>query len=140
MKNLVIQNVKITATSNKQSAEFVSQNPKKTVYIEVDKDTEKALNDFGVPTYTSEDEQDFLCIKIVDEVGIYYGATNEKIKMDTSLNAPNFKTRDGVTVAMNIVKGEKAGNKFTRISSILLKESSDIENIKEENPFADMFN
>lgn len=139
MENIVIKNVKITATSNKQSKEFVSNNPKKTVYIDVDKETEKALNEFGVPTYTSENGEDFLCVKIVDEVGIYYGATNEKIKMDTSLNAPNFKTRDGISVAMNIVKGEKAGNTFTRISSILLRESSDIENIQEENPFADMF-
>lgn len=136
MENLVIRG-KISTTSNKQSKEFKSESPKKTAYLEVDEKNSKLLEKFGVPKYTSKDGEDFHCVKTVDEVKIHFSKSeNEPVPFPSTLDDPNYQTKDGVTIGMNIIKGNKAGNDFYRLQAVLLNDINDIEEIMGENPFS----
>lgn len=136
MENKVIYG-KISTTSNKQSDQYKAETPQKTAYLELDEKNAKILEDFGLQKYTSQDGDDFYCIKIVTELKMYLDTNTKKgIPMKSDIDSPNFKTKDGVTIGMNVIKGSKANNTFYRLQAVLLKDTSDIEAIEAENPFA----
>lgn len=139
MENLVIAG-QITATSNKVSGDFKSEQPTKTVYFITDPKFDLLLQDFGLTRYTSkEDGKPFYIVKMAQNVAIYAtGKANEQPEKMSGLvtDGPNIKTADGVTVKMNLIKGEKTGNVFYRLQAILITGSGDIQEIEQENPFA----
>lgn len=134
MENILIEGI-ITTTSNKQSLEFRTENPKKSVYIQADEENAKKLKDFGLREYTSKsDGESFFIVKCVDELKLYFDTENPAVPMNTTINDDNFKTEK--PIFMNIVKGENIGNVFYRLSAVLINEANDIIPIQPENPFA----
>ena len=126
--NNIIINASITTTSNKTKEHFA---PRKTAFLKVaDVDKERLIS-FGIPEYTSKNGESFFCVKLADSVKLWdiYG---NHTSIDTSVNAPNFKTSE---FQMNIIKGNKHNNDFYRLNAILCEEEN-IETIKETNPFA----
>ena len=134
MENILIEGI-ITTTSNKQSLEFRTENPKKSVYIQTDEENAKKLKDFGLREYTSKkDNENFFIVKCVDELKLYFDTENPAISMSTTVQDDNFKTEK--PIYMNIIKGENVGNVFYRLSAVLVNNASDIVAIQPENPFA----
>lgn len=136
MKDLVIKG-QITTTSNKQSDKFVAKTPQKTAYLKLDEENAKKAEEFGLTKYTSkENNEDFFMVKVVTNLRAYYDNSRNYDKLETGVDSPNFKTKDGKEIGLAIVQGENLGNVFYRLSAIKISESSDIETIEAENPFA----
>lgn len=134
MENIVIEGI-ISTTSNKQSKEFVVNNPQKTAYLELDEANEKKLVAFGVNKYTSKEGDDFICLKVVEKLKLYFDDKSKgSFEHDASISAPNFKTNG--KVRMNVIKGEKAGNVFYRLQALLITTQNELVEIEAENPFA----
>lgn len=144
MENKVFNNVVISATSNKVNSDFKQEIDTKTAYIEVDEQTAKEMEAFGIRKYTSkEDKTEFFILKLVDKLRVYKGK-NSVIRKDLSHVEDengnenlNFKTKDGTGVSINVIHGENKGNNFHRIQAIQLKSDSDLVQIEPENPFED---
>lgn len=128
--NNIIINASITTTSNKTKEHFV---PRKTAFLKVADEDKARLISFGVPEYTSKEGESFFCIKLADSVKLW-SKNGNFLTIDTSVNAPNFKTTDNVMLQMNIIKGNKNNNDFYRLNAIQGEEDN-IETIKETNPF-----
>lgn len=136
MKDLVITG-QITTTSNKQSDKFVAKTPQKTAYLKLDEENAKKAEEFGLTKYTSkENNEDFFMVKVVTNLRAYYDNSRNYDKLETGVDSPNFKTKDGKEIGLALVQGENLGNVFYRLSAIKISESSDIETIEAENPFA----
>lgn len=136
MKDLVIKG-QITTTSNKQSDKFVAKTPQKTAYLKLDEENAKKAEEFGLTKYTSkENNEDFFMVKVVTNLRAYYDNSRNCDKLETGVDSPNFKTKDGKEIGLALVQGENLGNVFYRLSAIKISESSDIETIEAENPFA----
>lgn len=133
MENLVIEGI-ISTTSNKQSSEFKVENPQKTAYLLLDKENADKLEKFGVRRYTSKTGEDFYCLKIVEQLKVYFDKSNASMTVDVGVDVPNFKTEK--VIKMNVIKGEKTGNTFYRLQALLLNELEDLVQIEAENPFA----
>ena len=133
MENLIIRGI-ISTTSNKQSTEFKVENPQKTAYLLLDKENADKLEKFGVRKYTSKTGEDFYCLKLVNELKLYFDKTKSSVIANTSIDDPNFKTEK--IVQMNVIKGEKSGNTFYRLQGLLLNDADDLVQIEAENPFA----
>lgn len=130
LNNIIIK-ASITTTSNKTKEHFA---PRKTAFLKVaDVDRDRLIS-FGVPEYTSKDGEPFFCVKLADSVKLWDSYGNHTT-IDTSVNAPNFKTTENVMLRMNIIKGNKHNNDYYRLNAILCEEDN-IETIKETNPFA----
>ena len=132
---MTLQNIticaNITSTSNKTKEHFT---PRKTAFLKVSDVDRESLISFGIPEYTSKNGESFFCVKLADSIKLWDGAGRYKT-IDTSVNAPNFKTSEDVMFPMNIIKGNKHNNDFYRLNAILCEEEN-IETIKETNPFA----
>ena len=132
---MTLQNItiyaNITSTSNKTKEHFT---PRKTAFLKVSDVDKESLISFGIPEYTSKNGESFFCVKLADSIKLWDGAGRYKT-LDTSVNAPNFKTSEDVMFPMNIIKGNKHNNDFYRLNGILCEEEN-IETIKETNPFA----
>ena len=132
---MTLQNItiyaNITSTSNKTKEHFT---PRKTAFLKVSDVDKESLISFGIPEYTSKNGESFFCVKLADSIKLWDGAGRYKT-LDTSVNAPNFKTSEDVMFPMNIIKGNKHNNDFYRLNAILC-EDENIETIKETNPFA----
>lgn len=136
MKDLVIKG-QITTTSNKQSDKFVAKTPQKTAYLKLDEENAKKAEEFGLTKYTSkENNEDFFMVKVVTNLRAYYDNSRNCDKLETGVDSPNFKTKDGKEIGLALVQGENLGNVFYRLSAIKISQSSDIETIEAENPFA----
>lgn len=136
MKDLVIKG-QITTTSNKQSDKFVAKTPQKTAYLKLDEENAKKAESFGLTKYTSkENNEDFFMVKVVTNLRAYYDNSRHCDKLETSVDDPNFKSKDGKEIGLAIIQGENVGNVFYRLSAVKLSESSDIETLEAENPFA----
>lgn len=133
MENLIINGV-ISTTSNKQSSEFKVENPQKTAYLLLDKENADKLEKFGVRKYTSKTGEDFYCLKIVEQLKVYFDKSKASIIVDAGVDVANFKTEK--SIQMNVIKGEKTGNTFYRLQALLLNELEDLVQIEAENPFA----
>lgn len=130
LNNIVIY-ASITTTSNKTKQHFT---PRKTAFLKVaDVDIERLIS-FGIPEYTSKNGESFFCVKLADSIKLWDGAGRYKT-LDTSVNAPNFKTTEDVMFQMNIIKGNKHNNDYFRLNAIQCEEVN-IETIEETNPFA----
>ena len=143
MENIIIKG-KITATSKKQSGDFKQEIPTKTAYVSVDSENAKKLEDFGLTKYTSKDDQeDYFIIKFPANVMVYqpngFGEKRPDLSQITfeGIETNNFKTPDNKEVQMSILKGNHKNNDFFRLQAIRVETSSDIEEIKPENPFGD---
>lgn len=133
MENLIIEGI-ISTTSNKQSSEFKVENPQKTAYLLLDKENGDKLEKFGVRKYTSKTGENFYCLKIVEQLKVYFDKSKTSITVDAGVDVPNFKTEK--VIKMNVIKGEKTGNTFYRLQALLLNELEDLVQIEAENPFA----
>lgn len=133
MENLVIKGI-ISTTSNKQSKDFKPENPQKTAYLLLDKENADKLEKFGVRKYTSKTGEDFYCLKIVEQLKIYFDKSKASINLDAGVDVGNFKTEK--SIQMNVIKGEKTGNTFYRLQALLLNDLEDLVQIEAENPFA----
>ena len=130
LNNIIIK-ANITTTSNKTKEHFA---PRKTAFLKVaDVDRERLIS-FGIPEYTSREGKSFFCVKLADSVKLWDSYGNHTT-IDTTVNAPNFKTTENVMFPVNIIKGNKHNNDFYRLNAILCEEEN-IETIKETNPFA----
>ena len=129
LQNIII-NAIITTTSNKTKEHFA---PRKTAYLKVADEDKERLISFGVPEYKSKDGESFFCVKLADSVKLW-DRNGKYTTIDTSVNAPNFKTIDNAMLQMNIIKGNKNNNDFYRLNAIQGEEEN-IETIKETNPF-----
>lgn len=128
--NNIIVKAMITTTSNKTKEHFV---PRKTAFLKVaDVDRDRLIS-FGVPEYRSKDGEPFFCVKLTDSIKLW-DKNGNFLEIDTSVNAPNFKTTENVMFNVNIIKGNKNNNDFYRLNAILCEEEN-IETIKETNPF-----
>lgn len=131
MENLIITG-KINTTSNKQDDRFKQDNPTKTAYITVIESDVQKLKDFGLTEYTTRDsKENFFIIKLPQQLSLVKG--NKLQKISGSIDTPNIKTSKDLK--MNIIKGENKGNKFYRLQAIQVDEYSDVEFIRQENPF-----
>lgn len=133
MENLIIEGI-ISTTSNKQSSEFKVEKPQKTAYLLLDKENADKLEKFGVRKYTSKTGEDFYCLKIVEQLKVYFDKSKASITVDAGVDVANFKTEK--VIKMNVIKGEKTGNTFYRLQALLLNELEDLVQIEAENPFA----
>lgn len=129
LQNITI-NAMITTTSNKTKENYA---PRKTAYLKVAEEDRGRLISFGVPEYTSKEGESFFCVKLTDSIKLWDRQGNFKT-IDTTVNAPNFKTTENVMMRMNIIKGNKNNNDFYRLNAIQ-GEVENIETIKETNPF-----
>lgn len=135
LENIVITGI-ISTTSNKQPEDFKVENPQKTAYLEVDEKNAKLLEKFGLRRYTSNDEKDFFCVKVVNELKLYDDPTSKtSIPLATDVDTPNFKSEGG-NIKMSIIKGLKAGNEFFRLHAVLTDEHTSIVPIEADNPFS----
>lgn len=133
MENLIIEGI-ISTTSNKQSSEFKVEKPQKTAYLLLDKENADKLEKFGVRKYTSKTGEDFYCLKVVEQLKVYFDKSKASITVDAGVDVANFKTEK--VIKMNVIKGEKTGNTFYRLQALLLNELEDLVQIEAENPFA----
>lgn len=133
MENLIIEGI-ISTTSNKQSSEFKVEKPQKTAYLLLDKENADKLEKFGVRKYTSKTGEDFYCLKVVEQLKVYFDKSKTSITVDAGVDVANFKTEK--VIKMNVIKGEKTGNTFYRLQALLLNELEDLVQIEAENPFA----
>lgn len=133
MENLIIEGI-ISTTSNKQSSEFKVEKPQKTAYLLLDKENADKLEKFGVRKYTSKTGEDFYCLKIVEQLKVYFDKSKANITVDASVDVANFKTEK--VIKMNVIKGQKTGNTFYRLQALLLNGLEDLVQIEAENPFA----
>lgn len=134
----------ISNTSNNTSEKYKRDEPTKVCYIDVDDDSgeREKLEDFGIKFYTPKSgERDYGMIRCSKNVAVYDADSKELIyTIDCRVEGeegqnPNFKTTDDHPVLVNLIKGEKAGNKFTRIQAIQIEAETDIEEIIARNPF-----
>lgn len=133
MENLIIEGI-ISTTSNKQSSEFKVEKPQKTAYLLLDKENADKLEKFGVRKYTSKTGEDFYCLKVVEQLKVYFDKSKASITVDAGVDVANFKTEK--VIKMNVIKGEKTGNTFYRLQALLLNKLEDLVQIEAENPFA----
>ena len=139
MKNITVK-VNITATSNKQNSQYKTDNPKKSVYLTPQTETDKQkLIDFGLVEYTPEDGgAPFFVVKSTDEIKCWL---NEQIveKIPASIEDLNFKFEEGKFLTVNIIRGQKAGNVFYRLNGIKFEDDTLMQHayqpFEEECPF-----
>lgn len=138
MENILVTG-RISATSKKNDGVYQQEIPTKTAYFEVPESEEQKLKDFGLRQYTSkEDGTKFYIAKLPQNVAVYASndADTEPTLIDGTIDTHNFKTRDEDMFTLNIIKGHNKGNDFYRLQAVLVKDMSDIETVKPENPFA----
>lgn len=129
-KNFIFKGI-ITTTSNKQSKEFTTDNPRKSAYIKVDEENRDILLKQGLTEYTSEkDKEDFFILKLSENITLWEG--KESQSMATDIDTNNFKTKE---VGIACIKGKSKGNDYVRIYALNLQSMEDIELIEQENPF-----
>lgn len=138
MRNIVFNGI-ITATSKKQSADFVSRVQTKTAYLEVDEKTAIELENFGLTKYSSrEDGSEFFIVKFSSNLVGYTESGDEHIDLSDLAGletANNFKTTQ--SIGISVIEGENLKNKFYRIDALLLSQDlRELEKLERKNPFA----
>lgn len=132
----------ITATSHKQSKDFTSQNPRKSVYLELDKENTKKAIDFGLQEYTSKQPNKetgeidkFFIVKASETIKQYNvdGQVIGEINGNAMDDSNNFNT-GGEKVNLAIFKGEKSNNVFYRLFALI----GEVQEIESQNPFAEI--
>ena len=140
MKTITIKGI-ITGTSNKQSEDYEGKSPKKSIYLAVDKENQKILEDFGLTMYTSKEKEgepsvDFFICKASTEIKRY----NDKNEIDERISgvakegSANFSSNE-FTIELALMEGFNKGNKFYRVYAIKCDDNVVTEN-EPVNPFA----
>lgn len=138
----MVASINISSMSKKVSDEFKGDAPTMTAYFtpETDEDRE-ALKAFGIREYTPKDGgENFFIAKVTAKLMLYKG-TDDKHEKPVELSGlvadgTGFKFAEGEFHKVNFISGEKSGQKFQRIQAILAPQSSDLEKIEANNPFA----
>lgn len=137
MRNITFNGI-ITATSKKQSEDYVARVKTKTAYLEVDEKTAIELENFGLTKYSSrEDSAEFFIVKFSSNLVGYTGAGDEHIDLSdlAGLETANFKTNQ--PIGISVIEGENLKNKFYRIDALLLSQDlRELEKLERKNPFA----
>lgn len=143
-----IVSAKISATSNKQDADFSQKIPSKTVYFETKtKEDAKKLIDLGLTQYTSEDKEPFFIVKAKAEMPVYFKGSDEKVMKNMSIKTvnpqtmeeetnPNIYTEDFIDLNIVKVKAPKGKNDFYRISAMQVTDIEQFIEVEQTNPFA----
>lgn len=133
-KSLTIKAV-ISATSNKQSGKFKTENPRKSLYINCDKENTELLKGFGLTEYTSEDKtaKPFFIIKAGAKLDHYVEGV--KIgEVSGLIESPNFTSNgEEVHIALFQEKSD-AGKVYTRAYAV----NGTIQEVVAQNPFEDL--
>lgn len=137
IKNTLVVEGFVTATSKKQNEKFKSDNPTITAYVKpAGQEALAKLEAFGLRKYTSkEDGENFFIIKCSANVSVYNG--NDKVRRDATIETGElFKTSEVKPVKLAIMYGEpESGNAFYRLYAIAVEDYSEVENIESRNPF-----
>ena len=137
IKNTLVVDGYVTATSKKQNDKFKTVNPTLTAYVKpAGQDALKQLEDFGLQKYTSkEDSENFFIIKCSANISVYLG--NDRERRDATIeNGDLFKTSEEKPVKLAIMYGEpESGNAFYRLYALSVEDYSEVENIESRNPF-----
>lgn len=137
IKNTLVVDGYVTATSKKQNDKFKSAVPTITAYVKpAGQEALAKLEAFGLRKYTSKsDGENFFIIKCSANVSVYNG--NDKERMDLTIeNGDLFKTSEGKPVKLAIMYGEpESGNAFYRLYAISVEDYSEVETIESINPF-----
>ena len=144
MENILIQG-QITATSKKQDGDFRQEIPTKTAYVSTNEPNARKLEEFGLTKYTPKDGGDpYFILKFPANLMVYTPDGQGTKRPDLSqitvdgVETNNFKTPDNKKIWMSVFKGNHKNNDFYRLQAIFVQSPEDIEEIKPENPFADL--
>lgn len=132
MKNLILRG-RISATSADEGS--IYKNKTKTAYINLDNLEEyKKAEDFGLTVYTSEDNNKFIIVKLVQRFKGYLDGQALDLSSLAKLDTPNFMTN---WVDLNLIKAKhsETKNTFYRLQSINLASNQDIKKVVGTNPF-----
>ncbi len=132
MKNLILRG-RISATSADEGS--IYKNKTKTAYINLkDKEEYKKAEDFGLTVYTSEDNNKFIIVKLVQKFKGYLDGQALDLSSLAKLDTPNFMTN---WVDLNLIKAKhsETKNTFYRLQSINLASNQDIRKVLGTNPF-----
>lgn len=132
MENCVFE-VMISAMSKKDNGQFKSD--RLSVFlVPVDEEQEKKMINFGMNKYTSKDGDSFFVVKTSEKIALYTDNSNNYFPLGGTKEDKLFRTKDGQSVLVNIIKSESKGNKFYRLQAI--KDSNNaLEDIESKNPF-----
>lgn len=136
LKSLNINGI-ITATSDKQSKDFVSKNPRKTIYVKLDKENQEKAEQFGLTGYVSQEDQvRFYPIKASADISLYKLGQKDSFAKISGIadESPNFHS-DGKEVRLALIKGRNVGNDFFRLTAIQVVDENDIQEVEQTNPF-----
>ena len=137
IKNTLVVEGYVTATSKKQNEKFKSANPTITAYVKpAGQEALEQLEEFGLQKYTSkEDGENFFIIKCSANVSVYLG--NDRERRDATIESGDlFKTSEEKPVKLAIMYAEPdAGNAFYRLYAIAVDDYSEVETIESRNPF-----
>lgn len=127
----------ISNTSNKQSGTFQSQQ-RKSVYITVDDENKKILEDFGLTEYTAKESGvSFFIIKASEKITLFKkGESLPLMARNTDAESQNFQTEKPINISL--IKGNKNGNDFIRIHAFQLEDGNELVDMLAENPFEDL--
>lgn len=163
MKTIAVKGI-VTSTSNKQGDKFKSNNPKKSLFFTVDKETKEKLEKFGLTEYTPKDKeaQPYFQVKMSDNVKRYADTksgefvetftgdiyernehgkpivnySDQKTGEVSYKMTPNYSS-NGNEIGLALIEGENMGNKFVRVYAIFCDD--DVFTINEaQNPFENM--
>ena len=132
MKNLILRG-RISATSADEGS--IYKNKTKTAYINLkDEEEYKKAEDFGLTVYTSEDNNKFIIVKLVQKFKGYLDGQALDLSSLAKLDTPNFMTN---WVDLNLIKAKhsETKNKFYRLQSLNLASNQDIRKVLGTNPF-----
>lgn len=132
-KSLTIKAI-ITATSNKQDNRFKTENPRKSLYVTVDAENKKLLEEFGLTEYTSkQDNKPFFIIKTGAKLD-HYVAGVKVGEVSGLIDAPNF-TSNGEVVHIALYQDKSdTGKNYTRAYAV----NGTIKEVEAQNPFANL--
>ena len=132
MKNLILRG-RISATSADEGS--IYKNKTKTAYINLkDEEEYKKAEDFGLTVYTSEDNNKFIIVKLVQKFKGYLDGQALDLSSLAKLDTPNFMTN---WVDLNLIKAKhsETKNTFYRLQSLNLASNQDIRKVLGTNPF-----
>lgn len=132
MKNLILRG-RISATSADEGS--IYKNKTKTAYINLkDEEEYKKAEDFGLTVYTSEDNNKFIIVKLVQKFKGYLDGQALDLSSLAKLDTPNFMTN---WVDLNLIKAKhsETKNTFYRLQGINLASNQDIRKVLGTNPF-----
>lgn len=132
MKNLILRG-RISATSADEGS--IYKNKTKTAYIDLkDEEEYKKAEDFGLTVYTSEDNNKFIIVKLVQKFKGYLDGQALDLSSLAKLDTSNFMT-DWVDLNLIKAKHSETKNTFYRLQAINLASNQDIRKVLGSNPF-----